>query len=98
MWRLFKLRSLTLLANLIPLTASWMVGVVILGRVSPRLGSAVLFGAGLGIVLSAASAFVLSSRIVAGIERSAHAVSSTADEISATVDQRERLSVQQAAA
>lgn len=98
MWRTMNLRSFSLLANLAPMAVGWAAALLALRAGTSRFDAAVLLGAGVGAALSVVSALVFSSFIAGAIARSACSVSSTADEIAATVDQRERLAVQQAAA
>jgi methyl-accepting chemotaxis protein len=74
------------------------VAVAILDGVQPQVWKTFLWAGGVGIALACLSAVMLSSRLAGAIATSATTVWNTAGEIANTVEQRERLSSQQAAA
>lgn len=93
-----KLRYLAAIASLIPVAASWAVATVILERSSMRGATVILIATLVGVVVALAGTLFLSSRVGRVIVAAVNSVSKMASEIGATVDQRERLAAQQAAA
>src|SRR5688572_14502551 len=98
MSKTLKLKYLTLAAGLTPTILSSAVAFVILKNNTAALTSALFAGLVAGIVGAVICSVIVSSRVRRSIEASVECVAATAAEIAGTVDQRERLASQQAAA
>jgi methyl-accepting chemotaxis protein len=98
MLKTLKLKYLILLAILTPTILGSVVALMIFEGNAATLRGAVLGGAVVWIVAASVCAAVVSSRVGRLISASVDCVASTATEIAGTVDQRERLASQQAAA
>ena len=97
MSRTFKLKYLGLIAGIVPVIACWVTTSTLVER-TPEMSSAVFWGAGVGAAVWGVIWLILAARVSAAITASVDSVSVTANEIAGTVDRRERLSSQQAAA
>jgi methyl-accepting chemotaxis protein len=91
-------RHRSLLTALIPVLTCLAVILALLGDAAAGARYAVLIGGGLGIVLAALGGLALGRSVKRIVASSVQSISTMADEIGATVAQRQRLAEQQAAA
>src|SRR5262245_51080895 len=92
-----KLKQASMIAALVPVLTGAVVAWVLLSAASTPL-LAIAVGAGAGIVVSFGAASLVVSWVGGVIAMSRDSVARTAQDIAATVDQRQRLAAQQAAA
>ncbi|HZM60475.1 MAG TPA: methyl-accepting chemotaxis protein [Vicinamibacterales bacterium] len=92
-----KLKHVSMIAGLMPVIAGGLVAAALVARSTPP-PTAVLSGAVAGIVVALAASWALASWVGGVIAASRDSIAKTAHDISATVDQRQRLAAQQAAA
>jgi methyl-accepting chemotaxis protein len=97
MRKLLKLKHVSIFAALVPMIVAALVAWVLVSQsAAPML--AMLVGGVTGIVVSVMTAWMMTSWIGSVIVSSRDSVARTAHDIAATVEQRQRLAMQQAAA